>query len=95
MFFNLVLRMTWSIKLSSHLHSQSEGSVLMLWLEVAEVFRRWMWVFLRVEWEVAKNAQHKSQIMSIRTASEEVELMPSNRSDPMDDDYVLASEHSG
>lgn len=95
MFFNLVLRMTWSIKLSSHLHSQSEGSVLMLWLEVAEVFRRWMWVFLRVEWEVAKNAQHKSQIMSIRTASEEVELIPSNRSDPMDDDYVLASEHSG
>ncbi|KAG1878372.1 EXS family-domain-containing protein, partial [Suillus subluteus] len=85
MFFNLVLRMTWSIKLSSHLHSQSEGSALMLWLEVAEVLRRWMWVFIRVEWEVVKNAQHKSQITSIRTAPEEVELMPSNRSDPMDD----------
>jgi hypothetical protein len=84
MFFNLVLRMTWSIKLSSHLHSQSEGSALILWLEVAEVLRRWMWVFIRVEWEVVKNAQHKSQITSIRTA-EEVELMPSNRSDPMDD----------
>ncbi|KAG0701347.1 EXS family-domain-containing protein [Suillus ampliporus] len=83
-FFNLVLRMTWSIKLSSHLYSQSEGSALMLWLEVAEVLRRWMWVFIRVEWEVVKNAQHKSQ-MSNGTAPEEVELMPSNRSDPMDD----------
>ncbi|KAG1746222.1 EXS family-domain-containing protein [Suillus lakei] len=86
MFFNLVLRMTWSIKLSSHLHSQSEGSALMLWLEVAEVLRRWMWVFVRVEWEVVKNAQHKYQIMSNGTAPEEVELMPSNRSDPMDND---------
>jgi hypothetical protein len=86
MFFNLVLRMTWSIKLSSHLHSQSEGSALILWLEVAEVLRRWMWVFIRVEWEVAKNAQHKSHIMSVGTAPEEVEMMPSNRSDPMDDD---------
>ncbi|KAG2356458.1 EXS family-domain-containing protein [Suillus spraguei] len=85
MFFNLVLRMTWSIKLSSHLHSQSEGSALILWLEVAELLRRWMWVFIRVEWEVVKNAQHKSPIMSIRAAPEEVELMPSNRSDPMDD----------
>jgi hypothetical protein len=83
MFFNLVLRMTWSIKLSSHLHSQSEGSALILWLEVAEVLRRWMWVFIRVEWEVAKNAQNKSHIMSISAAPEEVELMPSNRSDPM------------
>ncbi|KAG1723602.1 EXS family-domain-containing protein [Suillus paluster] len=83
-FFNLVLRMTWSMKLSSHLYSQSEGSALMLWLEVAEILRRWMWVFIRVEWEVVKNAQHRSQT-SNSTAPEEVELMPSNRSDPMDD----------
>ncbi|KAG2150900.1 EXS family-domain-containing protein [Suillus clintonianus] len=85
-FFNLVLRMTWSIKLSSHLYSQSEGSALMLWLEVAEILRRWMWVFVRVEWEVVKNAQHKSQIASNGTVPEEVELMPSNRSDPMGND---------
>ena len=55
-FLNLVLRMTWSIKLSSHLHT-SEGSVASLWLEVAELIRRWLWVFLRVEWEVIRKAQ--------------------------------------
>jgi hypothetical protein len=46
--------MTWSIKLSSHLHSQTEGSVVIFWLEMAEMVRRWMWVFVRVEWEVVK-----------------------------------------
>ncbi|KAF7315514.1 Protein-er retention protein [Mycena indigotica] len=56
-FLNLVLRMTWSIKLSSHLHSKSEGSVTIFWLEMAELLRRWLWVFVRVEWEVIKRAQ--------------------------------------
>jgi hypothetical protein len=53
-FMNLILRMTWSIKLSSHLHSHSEGSQVIFWLEVAELIRRWMWVFVRVEWEVVR-----------------------------------------
>lgn len=48
-FLNLILRMTWSIKLSTHLHTTSDGSVASLWLEVAELIRRWLWVFLRVE----------------------------------------------
>nr|GAT60534.1 protein-er retention protein [Mycena chlorophos] len=56
-FLNLVLRLTWSIKLSSHLHSKSEGSVAIFWLEMAEVLRRWLWVFVRVEWEVIKRLQ--------------------------------------
>lgn len=43
------------MKLSSHLHARAgEGSLIIFWLEVAEVLRRWMWVFLRVEWEVVK-----------------------------------------
>lgn len=53
-FLNLILRMTWSIKLSSHLYTATEGGVGIFWLEVAELFRRWLWVFLRVEWEVVK-----------------------------------------
>jgi hypothetical protein len=57
-FLNLVLRLTWSIKLSTHLHSKTDGSVAIFWLEMAEVGRRWMWVFLRVEWEVIKKMQH-------------------------------------
>ncbi|KAF7321803.1 Protein-er retention protein [Mycena kentingensis (nom. inval.)] len=55
-FLNLVLRLTWSIKLSSHLHSKSEGSVVIFWLEMAEVVRRWLWVFVRVEWEIIKKS---------------------------------------
>lgn len=56
-FLNLVLRLTWSIKLSSHLHSKSEGSIAIFLIEVAEIFRRWMWVFVRVEWEAIKKAR--------------------------------------
>jgi len=54
---NLVLRLTWSVKLSPHLHSHSEGSGVIFWTEVAELVRRWMWVFLRVEWEIVKDKQ--------------------------------------
>jgi len=56
-FLNFILRMAWSIKLSSHLYSVSDGSVGIFWLEVAEITRRWLWVFLRVEWEVIKKIQ--------------------------------------
>ncbi|KAI0703376.1 EXS-domain-containing protein [Cerioporus squamosus] len=54
---DLVLRLTWSAKLSSHLHSYAEGDLIIFWIELAEVVRRWMWVFLRVEWETVKEAQ--------------------------------------
>ena len=59
-FLNFILRMTWSIKLSSHLYSQSDGSMLIFWLEVAEVLRRWIWVFLRIEWEVVRSGRDKA-----------------------------------
>ncbi|TCD62925.1 hypothetical protein EIP91_006223 [Steccherinum ochraceum] len=51
---DLVLRLTWSVKLSSHLHLKTEGDLLIFWIEMAELVRRWMWLFLRVEWEVVK-----------------------------------------
>ena len=54
---DLVLRLTWSAKLSSHLHAYAEGDLIIFWIELAEVVRRWMWVFLRVEWEAVKEAQ--------------------------------------
>ncbi|KAJ7076336.1 EXS family-domain-containing protein [Mycena belliarum] len=60
-FLNLILRLTWSIKLSSHLHSKTDGSVTIFWLEMAEVLRRWMWVYVRVEWEVIKKTRHGSR----------------------------------
>ncbi|KAJ7703034.1 EXS family-domain-containing protein [Mycena rosella] len=58
LFLNLILRLTWSIKLSTHLHSKTDGSVTIFWFEIAEIVRRWMWVFVRVEWEVIKKVQH-------------------------------------
>lgn len=48
---DLLLRCTWSVKLSVHLYqfSDFEGGIFMI--EVLEILRRWMWVFLRVETE--------------------------------------------
>ncbi|KAF4621096.1 hypothetical protein D9613_000446 [Agrocybe pediades] len=56
-FVNLLLRMSWSIKLSTYVHSSEGGSVAFFWLQVLELFRRWLWVFLRVEWEAIKKAR--------------------------------------
>lgn len=58
-FLNLLLRMSWSIKLSTHVYSTRDGSVAIFWLEVAELVRRWLWVFLRVEWEAIKKLDEK------------------------------------
>ena len=49
--------MTWSIRLSPHVQATRDGALVFFWLEVAELVRRWLWVFVRVEWEVIKKAQ--------------------------------------
>ena len=69
---NFILRMTWSIKLSSHLHLKSDGSHAILFVEVAEMVRRWLWVFIRVEWEVIRKVQEGSFV-----AEDEYEIGPS------------------
>lgn len=48
---DFLLRCTWSLKLSVHLYhlNDLEGGIFLL--ELLEVLRRWMWVFLRVETE--------------------------------------------
>jgi hypothetical protein len=51
---DLVLRLTWSLKLSSHLHTISEIESGVFMMEALELLRRWMWVFVRVEWEAVK-----------------------------------------
>ncbi|KAK4702935.1 hypothetical protein P7C70_g3281, partial [Phenoliferia sp. Uapishka_3] len=53
-FIDLILRFTWSLKLSSHLHSIHEMESGIFVMEALEVVRRWMWVFLRVEWEAVR-----------------------------------------
>jgi hypothetical protein len=47
----LLLRFTWSLKLSSHLHVVHELEQGTFFLEALEVLRRWIWVFVRIEWE--------------------------------------------
>lgn len=48
---DLLLRCTWSLKLSVHLYhlNDLEGGIFII--ELLEILRRWMWVFLRVETE--------------------------------------------
>lgn len=53
-FINFVLRFTWSLKLSSHLHHVADLEAGVFLIEGLEVLRRWIWVFLRVEWETLK-----------------------------------------
>jgi hypothetical protein len=61
-FLNLLLRMSWSVKLSTHMYSTRDGSVGFFWLQVAELVRRWLWVFIRVEWEVVKKVQEQERV---------------------------------
>ncbi|GAA6052303.1 hypothetical protein JCM3770_007240 [Rhodotorula araucariae] len=51
---DLLLRLTWSLKLSSHLHSAQEVESGVFAVELLEVVRRWMWVYLRIEWEAVR-----------------------------------------
>lgn len=48
---DLMLRCTWSVKLSPHLYrlSDFEGGIFLL--ELLEVLRRWIWMFFRIETE--------------------------------------------
>ncbi|KAI1802757.1 EXS-domain-containing protein [Daldinia bambusicola] len=52
---DLLLRCTWSLKLSPHLGriADWEGSIFVI--ELLEVFRRWVWIFFRVETEWIRN----------------------------------------
>lgn len=58
---DFILRFTWSLKLSSHLHTVSEIESGVFIMEALELFRRWMWVFLRIEWEVVKKMEAQQE----------------------------------
>jgi hypothetical protein len=65
---NFLLRLAWSLKLSSHLNARAGGGALVFAVEAAEVFRRWVWVFLRVEWECVKMADARDTVGTANTA---------------------------
>lgn len=57
---DFVLRVTWSLKLSSHLHTVAEIESGVFLMEALELVRRWMWVFLRIEWEAVKKLEQRN-----------------------------------
>ena len=59
---DLILRLTWSAKLSSHLHAFTDSDRVIFLIEFAEMLRRWMWVFLRVEWELVKEREVRASM---------------------------------
>ncbi|OXG13801.1 hypothetical protein C349_05592 [Cryptococcus neoformans var. grubii Br795] len=56
---DLILRFTWSLKLSNRLHTISEIESGVFLMETLELMRRWMWVFIRAEWEAVKMKEHR------------------------------------
>ncbi|KAH9909019.1 EXS family protein [Xylariomycetidae sp. FL2044] len=52
---DLLLRCTWSLKLSPHLDHFSDFESTIFIIEFLEVFRRWVWIFFRVETEWIRN----------------------------------------
>ncbi|KAL2023469.1 hypothetical protein VTK56DRAFT_2465 [Thermocarpiscus australiensis] len=53
---DLVLRCTWMIKLSPHMDRISDFESSIFLIQFLEVFRRWVWIFFRVEAEYIRNA---------------------------------------
>ncbi|KAI1265976.1 EXS family-domain-containing protein [Xylariaceae sp. FL1019] len=52
---DLVLRCTWSLKLSPHLDRIADFESSIFIVELLEVVRRWIWIFFRVETEWIRN----------------------------------------
>ncbi|KAH8675415.1 EXS family protein [Xylariales sp. PMI_506] len=52
---DLLLRCTWSLKLSPHLDHIADFESSIFIIEFLEVFRRWVWIFFRVETEWIRN----------------------------------------
>jgi EXS family len=63
---DLLLRFTWSIKLSPHLDrfNDLEGGIFAI--EVLEVFRRWVWIFFRVETEWGKSPAFLPALLTLQ-----------------------------
>ncbi|KAG6014414.1 hypothetical protein E4U54_005352 [Claviceps lovelessii] len=56
MVLDLLLRCTWSMKLSPHLDKFSDFESGIFLIELLEVFRRWVWMFFRIETEWIRNS---------------------------------------
>lgn len=55
------LRFTWSLKLSSHWYHLADHESSLFTLELLEIFRRWVWMFFRLESEWVRNIKDSSK----------------------------------
>lgn len=78
---DLVLRFTWSLDLSTHLHTISKIESGVFFMEALELVRRWMWVFIRVEWEAVK----MGELARFRTGRERTAVLWADKSGDDDD----------
>ncbi|KAM0751604.1 EXS-domain-containing protein [Meredithblackwellia eburnea MCA 4105] len=98
---DLILRFTWSLKLSSHLHSIHEIEAGIFVMEALEVVRRWMWVFLRIEWEAVRKGggglslDAREAESRLRAAAEDEENKRGIRDEPYRDIDVDHEEEIG
>ncbi|KAL1411491.1 protein-ER retention protein [Vanrija albida] len=74
---DLILRFTWSLDLSTHLHTISKIESGVFFMEALELVRRWMWVFIRVEWEAVK----MGELARFRTGRERTAVLWADKSD--------------
>ncbi len=83
---DLMLRCTWSFKLSPHLDhfNDLEGGIFVM--ELLEVLRRWMWIFFRVETEWGQCPRRSQDV----TDSEADNLIVRTNRGPARDDILLA-----
>lgn len=82
---DLLLRCTWSLKLSPHLDHFADFESGIFLMEVLEVGRRWMWIFFRVETEWVRNPH--SHALGLPGPNDV--LLDAYTSDPDDDELNL------
>lgn len=70
---DLLLRCTWSVKMSPHLDFMNEMEGGLFMLQVLEVLRRWVWVFFRVEKEYVMSGGGRDIMGAIKKPTEQGE----------------------
>jgi EXS family len=59
---NFMLRLTWLMRPIGFVEVQSHAGLANFFLQMGELVRRWIWVFIRVEWEMIKKNQGHTTI---------------------------------
>lgn len=83
---DLLLRCTWSLKLSPHLDHFADFESGIFLMEFLEVGRRWMWIFFRVETEWVRHRNLESAGVGGSAAIEEGVLLGDWREGERQDD---------